>query len=99
MTSQNSDSIAKTDREKSIQATAYGNGYRAGYESALKMLGKCFGKRYVEDAIAELRRMQSRQQWCPKCGTATFRANVDDEERDLCMNDECKWQGKARGRS
>ena len=42
MTSQNSDYIAKTDRERSIQATAYGNGYRAG------SLPMEFLKRHVE---------------------------------------------------
>lgn len=30
---------------------------------------------------------------CPKCGSPTFTANVDDVNTRLCTNDECKWKG------
>ena len=30
---------------------------------------------------------------CPKCGSPTFTANVDDVNTRLCMNDACKWKG------
>lgn len=32
---------------------------------------------------------------CPKCGGATFRANIDDLDMILCYNDACKWKGPA----
>jgi ssDNA-binding Zn-finger/Zn-ribbon topoisomerase 1 len=29
---------------------------------------------------------------CPKCGSPTFIANIDDKSTILCINDSCKWK-------
>jgi hypothetical protein len=29
---------------------------------------------------------------CPKCGSGTFVANIDDKDTFLCINDDCKWK-------
>ena len=29
---------------------------------------------------------------CPKCGSPTFTANIDDKNTILCINDDCKWK-------